>query len=173
MSEFPKYMHLNRLSLGGVTNTYLMLFSNFGFWVNIRGRVTPVFIVSTEMSKGTRDNEQTLYLYCGVYTLLGKYFETNNKTPVVMQRGGQHVPTITELLLKTVLCNLLLGSCNSLTTTMETGLFYMWFVRRSYLARQLGRPSQFSRVVSWKSASEENIRRLVWNGRQPGTQLVD
>jgi hypothetical protein len=25
----------------------------------------------------------------------------------------------------------------------------------------------------WKSACEEKTRRLVWNGRQPGTQLVE
>jgi hypothetical protein len=28
-------------------------------------------------------------------------------------------------------------------------------------------------IVSWKSAYEEKTRRLVWNGRQPGTQLVE
>jgi hypothetical protein len=35
-------------------------------------------------------------------------------------------------------------------------------------------PRQFSwSVVSWKSVSEEKTRRLMWNGRQPGTQPVD
>jgi hypothetical protein len=28
-------------------------------------------------------------------------------------------------------------------------------------------------VVSWKSAFEEKTRRLPWNGRQPGTDLLD
>jgi hypothetical protein len=28
-------------------------------------------------------------------------------------------------------------------------------------------------VVSWKSACEEKTRSLVWNGRQPGTQLIE
>jgi hypothetical protein len=28
-------------------------------------------------------------------------------------------------------------------------------------------------VVSWKSACEEKTMRLVWNGRQPGTQSVE
>jgi hypothetical protein len=28
------------------------------------------------------------------------------------------------------------------------------------------------REFSWKSTFEEKTRRLVWNGRQPGTQLV-
>jgi hypothetical protein len=31
---------------------------------------------------------------------------------------------------------------------------------------------EFSWQFSWKSTCEENTRRLVWNGRQPGTQLV-
>jgi hypothetical protein len=30
-----------------------------------------------------------------------------------------------------------------------------------------------SSVVSWKSVCEEKTRRLVWNGRQIGTQLVE
>jgi hypothetical protein len=49
--------------------------------------------------------------------LLSKDLETNNET------SGKHAPTTVELLLEMVLCNPLLGSCNSSTTTMETGFF--------------------------------------------------
>jgi hypothetical protein len=55
--------------------------------------------------------------------LLGKDLETNNETTAVtIQRRGKHASVIIELLLKTVLCNPLLGRCNS-RTTMETGCF--------------------------------------------------
>jgi hypothetical protein len=56
--------------------------------------------------------------------LLGKDLETNNETiAVATQRGGKHPSTAIELLLQTLLCTPLQGSCNSWTTTMETGYF--------------------------------------------------
>jgi hypothetical protein len=80
--------------------------------------------------------------------LLGKDLETNNgkkavamqrprneneTTAVAMQQRSNHAFMTTELLLETVLCNPLLGSCNSWTTTMETGIFSMLSVPWSYL----------------------------------------
>jgi hypothetical protein len=63
-------------------------------------------------------------------SLLGKDLETNNNTTAfAMQRGCKHASTTIELLLETVLCKLLLGSCSSWTTTMETGVFYVVHVR--------------------------------------------
>jgi hypothetical protein len=41
--------------------------------------------------------------------------------------------TTIELLLETVLCNPLLGSCNSGTTTMEMGVLSVWCVPRVIL----------------------------------------
>jgi hypothetical protein len=56
--------------------------------------------------------------------LLGRDLETNNETkPVAMQQRGKHATTIIQLPLETVLRNLLLGSCNSWTTTRETVCF--------------------------------------------------
>jgi hypothetical protein len=53
--------------------------------------------------------------------LRGRDLETNNKTTAVaMQLRGKHA-SATELLLETVLCNPLPGSCNSWTTTLESG----------------------------------------------------
>jgi hypothetical protein len=59
--------------------------------------------------------------------MLGKDLEINDeRTAVAMQHRGEHVSKIIELLLETVLCNPLLGSCNSWTTTMEMdGVFYV------------------------------------------------
>jgi hypothetical protein len=55
-------------------------------------------------------------------SLLGRDLETNNETTAVaMQQHGKHAFTTIELLLEMVLCNPLPGSCNSWTTTMETG----------------------------------------------------
>jgi hypothetical protein len=48
--------------------------------------------------------------------------QNNETTAVDMQWHGKHNSTTKELLLERVLCNPLLGSCNSWTTTMETGL---------------------------------------------------
>jgi hypothetical protein len=49
--------------------------------------------------------------------LLCKDLEQNSETAVVaMQRSVKHAYTITELLMENVLCNPLLGSCNSWTT---------------------------------------------------------
>jgi hypothetical protein len=72
--------------------------------------------------------------------LLGKDLETNNETTAVaMRRRGKHAST-TELLLEMVLCNQLLGSYNSWTITMETGVFSMWSVPRSYFEDSWGDP---------------------------------
>jgi hypothetical protein len=66
--------------------------------------------------------------------LLGKDLHTNNETTdVALQRRGKHASTTIELLFETVLCNLLLSSCNSWTTTMETEVFSVWSVPRSFL----------------------------------------
>jgi hypothetical protein len=56
---------------------------------------------------------QTYLLWC-IDPLLGKDLEMNNEpTPVAMQWHGKHTSTMIELLLEMVLCNALLGSCNS------------------------------------------------------------
>jgi hypothetical protein len=61
--------------------------------------------------------------------LLGKGLEIDDETTAVaMQQRGKHGCTTVELLLGTVLC-----SCKSRTTRMETGLFSVWSVPRSYL----------------------------------------
>jgi hypothetical protein len=66
--------------------------------------------------------------------LLEKYLETNNETTAVaIQQRGRHASTAIELLLETVLRIPLLGSCNNWTTTVETGVFSMCSVPRSYL----------------------------------------
>jgi hypothetical protein len=64
-----------------------------------------------------------------------------------MQRRGKHGSTTIELLLETVLRNPLLGSCNSWTTTMETGVFHMWSVPRSYLEDNWATSTVTLRVV--------------------------
>jgi hypothetical protein len=81
-----------------------------------------------------------------------------------MQQRGEHTSTTIQLLLETLLSNQLLGSCNSCNKTIETGgCFPKWSVPRSYVEDNWGDP------VSWNSASKERTRRLVWNGRQPGS----
>jgi hypothetical protein len=55
--------------------------------------------------------------------LLSKDLETNNETAVAMQQRGKQASRTIQLLVETVLCNPLLGSCNSLNTTMETAVF--------------------------------------------------
>jgi hypothetical protein len=40
-----------------------------------------------------------------------------------MQWRSKYASTTIQLLVETVLCNSLLGSCNSWTTTMETGVY--------------------------------------------------
>jgi hypothetical protein len=58
--------------------------------------------------------------------LLGKDLYANNETTAVaMQWRSKHASTTIELLLETVLCNPLLGRCNSWITTMEMGVFSM------------------------------------------------
>jgi hypothetical protein len=65
--------------------------------------------------------------------------ETNKWTTAVgMQRRGIQDSTTIELLLETMLCNPLLDSCNSWATTMETGIFSMCSVPRSYLEGNWG-----------------------------------
>jgi hypothetical protein len=56
--------------------------------------------------------------------LLGKDLRTKETTAVAMQRHDKNASTTIELLLETVLCNLLLGSCNSWTTIIKTGVFF-------------------------------------------------
>jgi hypothetical protein len=66
--------------------------------------------------------------------LIGKDLETNDETTAVaMQRRGKHAYTTIEFLLETMLCNPLLGSCNSSTTTMEMRVFSVWPMPTSYL----------------------------------------
>jgi hypothetical protein len=55
-----------------------------------------------------------------------------------MQEHGKHTFTM-EFLLEMVLCNLLLGSFNSWTTTVET-VCSMWTVPKSYLEDNWGNP---------------------------------
>jgi hypothetical protein len=58
--------------------------------------------------------------------LLGKDLETKNETTAVaIQRRGKHASTTIGLRLETVLCNPLLGSCNSWTIEMENVVFSM------------------------------------------------
>jgi hypothetical protein len=83
---------------------------------------------------------QNLIILWRIDPLLGKDLETNEITAVAMQRSGTHASATIDLLLETVLCNLLLGSCNSWSTTMETSLFPMWFVSRSYLEGNWSNP---------------------------------
>jgi hypothetical protein len=53
--------------------------------------------------------------------------QVNNETTVVaMHRRGNHASTTIELLLETVLCNPLLGSCNSWTNNGNEGCFYVF-----------------------------------------------
>jgi hypothetical protein len=67
----------------------------------------------------------------------------NETTVVAMQWHGNHAPTTVDLLLETMLRNPLLGRCNSWTTTMETRVFSMWSLLRSY-HDNWGRPSELS-----------------------------
>jgi hypothetical protein len=52
---------------------------------------------------------------------------------------------------------------------METGVFSVGSAPRLY--SEDPRPAEWQ--FSWTSACEERTKRLVWNGRQPGTQLVE
>jgi hypothetical protein len=93
--------------------------------------------------------------------LLGNDLKTNTETTVVvMQQSGKHDSTI-ELLLETVLCNPLLGSCNSWTTTMETGVSVMSSIPRSYLEDNWGDPvRRHSRVKAQPNTSTVALRGL-------------
>jgi hypothetical protein len=57
--------------------------------------------------------------------LLGKNLKTKNETitTVAVQRRGKHGPVTMEILVETVLCNPLLGNCNSSATTMGKKVF--------------------------------------------------
>jgi hypothetical protein len=80
-----------------------------------------------------------LHILWHIDPLLGKDLETKkDTTAIAMQQRGKHTSTTIEILLGTVLCNLLLGSCNSWTTTMEMEVFSMWSVPRSYLEDNWG-----------------------------------
>jgi hypothetical protein len=68
------------------------------------------------------------FLLWRIDPLLGKNLETNNG-----ERCDKYASTTIELLLEMVLCNLLVGSCNSWTTTVETVVFSLWSMLRSYL----------------------------------------
>jgi hypothetical protein len=57
-----------------------------------------------------------------------------------MQWRSKHAFKTTELLLETVLCNPMQGSCNNWTTAMEMGVFSIWSVPRSYLEDNWGDP---------------------------------
>jgi hypothetical protein len=90
--------------------------------------------------------------------LLSKDLETNNETTAVaMQHRVKHASTIIELLLETVL-----GSCNSCTTAVETGVFSMLSVPRSYLEDSWGDPVTIQMYVQLdkENPGTGNIRGL-------------
>jgi hypothetical protein len=69
---------------------------------------------------------ETINILWRIDPLLGKDLVTHNETTAVaIQRLSKHSSTTIGLLLETVLCNPLLGSCSSWITTMETGLISM------------------------------------------------
>jgi hypothetical protein len=81
--------------------------------------------------------QQYLNIIWLIDPLLGKDLKTNHETTAIaMQVCSKHPSTTVELPLE---WNLLLGSCNSWTTTMETGVF-VWSVLRSYLEDNWGNP---------------------------------
>jgi hypothetical protein len=104
------------------------------------------------------------------------------KTAIAMQRVNKQTPVSMQ------------RSRYCWTITMET-VISMWSVPRCYKQDSLKQRvscwscqqfswvkwhevagwwvREFSCQFSWKSACEEKTRRLVWNGRQPGTQLVE
>jgi hypothetical protein len=70
--------------------------------------------------------------------LLDKDLETNNETTAVsMQRRSKRASTAIEWLLETMLCNPLLGSCNSWTTTMEIWVISVWYCGGVILSTEL------------------------------------
>jgi hypothetical protein len=91
--------------------------------------------------------------------LLGKDLGTDEITAVAMQQRGKHASTTIRLLLETVLCKPLLGSCNSWTTTMETWVFPMWSLPRSYLEDNWSDPvSSQLRVNLWREVKEVCVK---------------
>jgi hypothetical protein len=71
--------------------------------------------------------------------LLARDLKANNgMAAVAVQRRSTHASTTIELLLETVLCNPLLGSCNSWTITLEMGMFSVWSLPSSYLEDNWG-----------------------------------
>jgi hypothetical protein len=69
----------------------LTFLTNLGFSVNIRGSVESILIISTEMLKGRRNNENSTVLWSRD-PLLGKYLETNNETVAVAINGAENKP---------------------------------------------------------------------------------
>jgi hypothetical protein len=59
----------------------------------------------------------------------------------------------------------LLGSCNSWTTTMETGVFSMWSMPRSYLENNQGDPFRAQLKVSLWREDYEVTWEAVLQGR--------
>jgi hypothetical protein len=57
-----------------------------------------------------------------------------------------------------MLCNPLLGRCNSWTTTIETEVFAIWSVPRSYLEDNWNDPVRDNRVTLFL----ENINTGTW-----------
>jgi hypothetical protein len=95
------------------------------------------------------------------YRLVARQRPGNKKRnirPIYEQRLGKHVPAETR-------------RTQQYSYNGKGGVFYV--VRAEKLKRRQLRQSSSVPVVSWKSACEEKTRRLVWNGRQPGTQLVE
>jgi hypothetical protein len=77
-----------------------------------------------------------------------------------------------DLLLETVLWNPLLGSCNSSTITMETGLFSVWYVPRSYLEDNWGDPVWWEACcVKWPPEWESFMNRQASSGVVSSVEL--
>jgi hypothetical protein len=92
----------------------------------------------------------------------------NETTAVAMQQRGKHASTTIQLLLETVLCNPLLGSCNSWAATMETGgVFYV--VRAEEILKIEFRSCEL-RVQC--SVGSRAVKRLVCVKWPPAWELV-
>jgi hypothetical protein len=101
----------------------------------------------------------------------GKY--VNNTRAIARQLFGKRVPVAADTQQRPSYC---------WTITMET-IFFMWFVPKCY--KRVSRIPELKlwavllSEVTWsswlvsESAYEEKTRRLVWNGREPGTQLIE
>jgi hypothetical protein len=98
-----------------------------------------VFSVKKETYEQDRPHHKPTNILWRIDPLPGKYLETNETTAVATQRRSIRASTTIQLLLETVLCDPLLGSCNSWTITMET-VFSMWSVPKSYFEENWGAP---------------------------------